>query len=77
MNRENLEQITGMSEAERDAQVVAKLEQSNPSVADFIKKNHPGLREEGKTPELVITEQMRRDAAAHDLNMRKQLGDDF
>lgn len=79
MEKLNLWKITGQSEDDRDTEVIQKLEQTNPPLADALKKGLARVAENSakKKDQIVITDAMRKGAAAHDFQAHKQLGNDY
>lgn len=55
MEHFNLWKTTGQSEEERNAEIIAKLEQTNPSLAGALKKGFAKVKQE----KIVITPAMR------------------
>lgn len=76
----NLEDI-GVPVPESDAEVIARLEKSNPPLAEILKRHagEVGSNKESSnnSEQLVITPLMRREAAARDRADWKRLRDDY
>ncbi|HBH71445.1 MAG: hypothetical protein UU88_C0001G0050 [Parcubacteria group bacterium GW2011_GWC1_42_11] len=72
-----LEHTIGISEEEILAQDLARLEQKNASVAESIKRALAKAQEKKGQSDIVITKAMRDGAAAHEHQLRGQLGEDY